>query len=398
MSEYLKRQVEIRLNAWEEAKALLDVASAEKRDLTIEEQATYDRINTELDERAAVIEGLKKDAEREERLDKAVEGIERQVRESHPGVKTDSDVIRKLATGELRTALFAPETRDVYSSSTGAPVATSFYDQVIMKARYVGPMLETSTILNTNGGETLQIPSLSTYSAGTAFGQGSAIGESDPVFANFVSLSAYKYAFITQLSAELIQDSGVDLMGFLADQTANGLGYSINTALTTGTGGVMPTGIVSAAGSGITSGTSVSGVFTVQNCVDLVYSVDTAARQMPGTGWMMNASSIGKMRTLQSTGGYYIFSPAVSADQKDLLMGYPVYENPAMAATGTSAKSVLFGNLSSFMVRIAGGGIQLDRSDEYAFNQGLSTFRAQIRIDGNLVQSSHVKYFIGASS
>ncbi len=398
MSEYLKRQVEIRLNAWEEAKALLDVASAEKRDLTIEEQATYDRINTELDERAAVIEGLKKDAEREERLDKAVEGIERQVRESHPGVKTDSDVIRKLATGELRTALFAPETRDVYSSSTGAPVPTSFYDTVILKARYVGPMLETSTILNTNGGESLQIPSLSTYSAGTAFGQGSAIGESDPVFNNFVTLSAYKYAFITQLSAELIQDSGVDLMGFLADQTANGLGYSINTALTTGTGGVMPTGIVSAAGSGITSGTGVSGVFTVQNCVDLVYSVDTAARQMPGTGWMMNASSIGKMRTLQSTGGYYIFSPAVSADQKDLLMGYPVYENPAMAATATSAKSVLFGNMSSFMVRIAGGGIQLDRSDEYAFNQGLSTFRAQIRIDGNLVQSSHVKYFIGASS
>ena len=398
MSEYLKRQVEIRLNAWEEAKALLDVASAEKRDLTIEEQATYDRINTELDERAAVIEGLKKDAEREERLDKAVEGIERQVRESHPGVKTDSDVIRKLATGELRTALFAPETRDVYSSSTGAPVPTSFYDTVILKARYVGPMLETSTILNTNGGESLQIPSLSTYSAGTAFGQGSAIGESDPVFNNFVTLSAYKYAFITQLSAELIQDSGVDLMGFLADQTANGLGYSINTALTTGTGGVMPTGIVSAAGSGITSGTGVSGVFSVQNCVDLVYSVDTAARQMPGTGWMMNASSIGKMRTLQSTGGYYIFSPAVSADQKDLLMGYPVYENPAMAATATSAKSVLFGNLSSFMVRIAGGGIQLDRSDEYAFNQGLSTFRAQIRIDGNLVQSSHVKYFIGASS
>jgi len=398
MSEYLKRQVEIRLNAWEEAKALLDVASAEKRDLTIEEQATYDRINTELDERAAVIEGLKKDSEREERLDKAVEGIERQVRESHPGVKTDSDTIRKLASGELRTALFAPETRDVYSSSTGAPVATSFYDQVIMKARYVGPMLDTSTILNTNGGETLQIPSLSTYSSGTAFGQGSAIGESDPVFASFVSLTAWKYAFITQLSAELIQDSGVDLMGFLADQTANGLGYSINTALTTGTGTVQPTGIVNAAAVGITGGTGVSGTFTAANAIDLVYSCDTAARQMPGSGWMMNASSISKMRQLQSSGGYYIFSPAVSADQKDLLLGYSVYENPAMASTGTGNKSLLFGNLSSYMVRIAGGGIQLDRSDEFAFNQGLSTFRAQIRIDGNLVQPSHVKYFIGAAS
>jgi HK97 family phage major capsid protein len=68
-----------------------------------------------------------------------------------------------------------------------------------------------------------------------------------------------------------------------------------------------------------------------------------------------------------------------------------------MASTGTAAKSVIFGHLPSYYVRQV-GGIRLDRSDDFAFNTGLVTFRATMRVDGNLPQSSHVKYFIGGAS
>ena len=402
MSEtYLKQQVEARQTAWEEAKHLLDAAAAENRDLTAEEREQWDRINADLDTRAEQIEAVKEAEKREDRVAKAIEGLERHVRDHKPA-STDAELIRALAKGEIRSHLFGPdaEQRDVYSTSTGAPVPTSFYNQVIMLARFTGPMLDpaVTTHLNTAGGEALQIPSLATYSAGTAFAQGSAIGESDPVFNSFVTLNAYKYAFITQLSQELIQDAGVDILGMLAEQTANGIGYSVGAKLTTGTGTVEPKGIVSAAGSGITGATGTAGVFSVANILDLIYSVDTAARTRPGAGFMMNASSISKVRQLQSSGGYYVFSPAASADQRDLVGGYPVYENPHMASTGTGNKSVIFGDLKSYMVRIAGGGLQLDRSDEFAFNQGLVTFRAQIRVDGNLPQTSHVKTFQGGAS
>lgn len=37
MSDYIRQQVEARAKAWEEAKALLDSAAAEKRDLSGEE-------------------------------------------------------------------------------------------------------------------------------------------------------------------------------------------------------------------------------------------------------------------------------------------------------------------------------------------------------------------------
>jgi HK97 family phage major capsid protein len=396
MSDYIRQQAEARAKAWEEAKALLDSAAAEKRDLSAEENQTYDRIMVDLDQRAATMETIKAQAEREERAAEAMKGFEAQARPevAAPAVN-ENDLIRSLARGEIRSHEF--EKRDVTKGSTGAPVPTSFYDQVIMLARHVGPLLETSTIINTAGGENLQIPSLSAYSTGTVTSEAGPIGESDPTFNAFKTLGAFKYSFLTQISREMVEDAGVDILGFLAAQTGNALGYAVNNALTVGTGTTQPTGIVTAAGSGITGGTGVSGGFTADNMIDLVYSVDTAGRTLPGTGWQMNAQSIAAVRKLKDNAGQYLFSPSLSADARDLLLGYPIYENPAMVAPATSAKSVIFGHLPSYFARTV-GGLRLDRSDDYAFQNDLITFRATMRVDGNLIQTSHVKYFAGAAS
>jgi len=394
MSDYIKQQLNARARAWEEAKSLLDNAASEKRDLSAEENEKYNKINAELENRAKVIETIKADQEREMRAMEAMKGVENQARPEEVSAtsKNDADAIRSLARGEIRSYDF--EKRDVTTGSTGSPVPTSFYNQVLLVARHVGPMLETSTILNTAGGENLQIPSLSTYSTGTVTTEGNAIGESDPVFNEFVTLNAYKYSFLTQVSRELIEDSGVDILGFLATQTGNAMGYAINNALTVGTGTVEPNGIVPRAGSAVT-GTSLNP--TADNLIDLVYSVDTAGRRLPGTGFQMNATSIANVRKLKDNAGQYLFTPSLSADARDMLLGYPIFENPAMATAASAVKPVIFGHLPSYYVRQV-GGLRLDRSDDFAFSNDLVTFRATFRVDGNLIQTSHVKFFKSSNS
>jgi HK97 family phage major capsid protein len=392
--EYIKQQHEARQKAWHEAKALLDVAAAEKRDLTAEENAKYENISADLDSRAKVIETLKADAEREIRAAESMQGFENQARPVAEvrNEKNDADAIRALARGEIRSFNF--EKRDVTKGSQGSPIPTSFYDQVIMLARTVGPMLETSTILNTAGGENLQIPSLSAYSTGTVTSEGNAIGESDPTFNNFVTLGAFKYSFLTQVSRELVEDAGVDILGFLATQTGNAMGYAVNNALTVGTGTVQPNGIVTQAGSAVT-GTSLNP--TADNLIDLVYSIETVGRRLPGTGFQMNSASIANVRKLKDGSGQYLFTPSLSADARDLLLGYPIFENPAMASAASAAKPVIFGNLPSYYVRQV-GGLKLDRSDDFAFSNDLITFRSTFRVDGALIQTSHVKFFKSSNS
>jgi len=390
---YIDEQYQERGKAYEAAKAILEGAANEGRSLDAAERESVDRAFADMDRRKAIIDDMVALRDREAEVRAVTESHE----EARPAagaaaVHDDAASIRSLAKGEIRSVNF--ERRVVTKGSTGSPVPTSFYDEVIMLARMVGPMLQVSTEINTAGGENLQIPRLSTYSVGTVSTEGSAIGASDPAFASFITLGSFKYSFLTQLSRELIEDTGVDVLSLLAQNCGNSLGTAVNTALTTGTGTVEPTGIVTASGSGITGGTAVTGRFTFANIVDLVYSLDGAARMLPGMSIMAAGSSIGKMRQLQDGNGSFVFQPSFADGTPDRVLGYPLIENPAMAATALSAKSVLAGHLPSYYVRTV-GGIRLDRSDDFAFSSDLVTFRCTYRVDGNLPQTSHVKHFIG---
>jgi len=389
MSEFIKIQQEARKSAYEQAKALLDNAASEKRDLSGEETQTYERIMADIDERAKLIDSIKASAEREERAAEAASAF----RPTESAVAADSDILRSIALGERKGYEFAPEKRTLVGSSNTVP--QSFYDQVFQVARLVGPMLQTSQIFNTTSGENLTIPTLTARSTAALATATAAIAASDPTFSS-ITLGAYKYSFLIGVANELIADAGFDLTSLIAEQAGNEIGYRVNDALTVGTGTVQPFGLSTQAGSAVTGSTAVSGAFTYDNLVDLVYSLDGAARALPGNGFQMSTSSLGVLRKLKDTAGNYIFVPG-TLGAPDQVLGFPVYENPAVAAVATGAKSVLFGHLPSYKVRVA-GGIDIAQSPDYAFNQDVTTFRVKMRVDGNLTHASHVKYFKGGAS
>ena len=397
--DVLKAQYEARAKDLEAAKAIVDLCAAEDRAMTVDERVAFDRTNDEFTRRTTMIEELKRMSAQEAEVRASQEGAEDQIRPVGQLVKPSNDVetIRSMARGEIRSAEFGVERRDISTGSTGSPVPTSFFDSVILLAKAVGPMLNVSTTINTAGGENLQIPRLATYSTGTVTSEAGLIGESDPTFGSFVTLSAFKYSFLTQVSSELLSDSGVDILALLAQNCGISLGVAVNTALTTGTNTTEPNGVVTASGSGITGGTAVSGAFTYENLVSLYYSLDPAARALPGVGFMANGSSIAAMRTLKDGAGNFVFQPSMSESTPDRVLGVPLFENPAMASIATSAKSVLAGHFPSYYVRTV-GGIRLDRSDDFAFSSDLVTFRCTFRVDGDLPQTSHIKHFIGAGS
>ena len=390
MSDYINIQQEARKKAYEEAKALLDNAASEKRDLSGEEKQTYERIMVDIDERAKLIESIKATAEREERAAEAASSFT----PSNDTRSSDADILRSIAMGERRGHEFnQAEKRLLWGSSNTVP--QSFYDQVFSVARLVGPMLSTSQIFNTTSGEQLTIPTLTARSTAAIATATAAINSSDPTFSS-IALNAYKYSFLVGVANELIADAGFDLTALIAEQAGNEIGFRVNNDLTVGTGTVQPTGLVTAASTGVTGGTGVAGAFTYDNLVDLVYSIDGSARQLPGVGFQMATSSLGVLRKLKDGAGNYIFVPGTTG-APDTVLGFPVYENPAMAAVGTNARSVAFGHLPSYKVRIA-GGIDIAQSPDYAFNQDVTTFRVKMRVDGNLTHASHVRLFRGGAS
>ena len=388
MSDFLKSQQEAKLNLISQVRDVLESAESEKRGLSVEDLTKIERLEADIESRDASIATAKKYEERSAATVEAGRGIEI----ATPATDVNA-LLRSIANGESRGHEFAAEKRTLVGSSNTVP--QSFYNQVFQVARLAGPMLQVSDVINTASGETLTIPTLTARSTATIKGAGTAIAESEPTFSS-IALNAFKYSFLVPIANELITDAGFDISALIAEQAGNAIGFAVNTDLTVGTGTVLPKGIVAAATTTGTGSTSVAGAPSYEDLVNLVYSIDGQARlATSGLGFMASKSGIAAIRKVKDSAGHYIFNEGVA--QPAQILGYNLYENPAVAAVGLGALSVGFGDLKSYKARVA-GGLKIATSTDYGFNTDVTYFRVQLRVDGNLTHASHFAMFKGGAS
>jgi len=383
MSDFIKTQMEARNNLIAQAREVLDIAEAEKRGLSAEENTKIARIEADIDQADTAIETARKLADREARASEAAASF---VPSAPTAQNSDADILRSIASGEMRGFEFGREARTLVPSAN--TVGQSFFDQVFEIAQLVGPMLTVSEVFNTTSGENLVIPTVTATSSSGSVAAAGTISESNPTFSS-ITLGAEKYGALVQVAQELVTDAGFNISSYIAQQLGTSLGLQANSVLTTK--------LSAAAGSVVTGGTGVAGAASYENLIDLVYGIADGARVLPGLGFQMSKSGIAAARKLKDGAGNYIWTNSAVPGQPATLLGYPVYENPNVAAVATGAKSVLFGHLPSFKVRVA-GGIRVDQSADFAFNTDTVTYRGLIRLDGGLTHASHIGFFKGGAS
>lgn len=384
-----------RATAWEQAKALLDFATSEQRDLTAEESATFDRINSDIDEKD---QRIKKISDAEERAE-IVERDRRVVGVTDLGGATAAEVdedavIRAMIRGERRSATFE---RRTITKASATLVPTSVYSRIVEHMVQGNPVRNLATVVNTTTGESLVFPKSTAFSTASIVGEGSQATASDPTLSN-TTLGAYKYVVLVQMSNELANDNAVDVAGFLSRQAGIAIGVATRGHMTTGTGSSQPAGIVTRSTLGVTGATSTVGVFTADNLIDLRYSVNGVYTAQPGNAFMMNSTAMANARKLKASGtGEYLFAPGLNGNV-DTLLGFPVYINDSVASPALSAKSVIFGHIPSYFIREV-NGIDVAVSDDFAFDYSVRTFRVTLRTDGDLIdQTGAVKHFVGGAS
>jgi len=414
-SETAKRLRDRRLSVWNEAKKIAEDAAGENRAFTPEEQGKWDAMQEEMRTLDVRIGAVLDTEKRAKAADDAFNDLEGRPRDAQRAggqagsVGQQAEEIRKWARGadgapraiEVRRQAPGPVNyRTLLTTGTvSAAIPTDFYDQVIAHLIEVSGVMQCGpTVLNTGGGETLQVPKTTTHSTAASAGQGSALPTSDPAF-GMQPLSAYKYGVMLQVARELIDDTAVDLLGYLAVQAGRALGNAFGTDLVNGTGTAQPSGVVTGATVGVSGTvTGVSGAPSYANLVDLEYSVIAPYRQSRSCYWLAADKTIGGFRKITDTTGRPIWEPSAVLGSPDLLLGKPLVADPFMPAQAASALCIAFGDFSQYFVRLV-GGVRFERSDDFAFSQDLVTFRAILRGDGTLVdRTGAIKVYKGATS
>jgi HK97 family phage major capsid protein len=379
MSDFIKSQMDARNNLIAQAREVLDFAEAEKRGLSAEENQKIARIEADIDQADTAITTARNIAEREARASEAAASFAPQV--SAP-VNTDADILRSIAMGEIRGHEFTRENRTLVPSAN--TVGQDFFAQVFEIAQLVGPILTTSEVFNTTSGENLVIPTVTVTSTSGSVAAAGTISTSNPTFSS-ITLGAEKYGALVAVAQELVSDAGFNITSYIAQQLGTSLGLKVNDVLTTK---------LSAAAGSVVRGTATNFAAQYEDLIDLVYGIADGARVLPGLGFQMSKTGIAAARKLKDGSGAYIWTDSAVPGQPATLLGYPVFENPNIAAVGTAAKSVLFGHLPSFKVRVA-GGMRVDQSTDFAFNTDTVTYRGLMRVDGALTHASHIGFYQG---
>jgi HK97 family phage major capsid protein len=419
---------EQRLRAWEHGKALLDDVAAQKAEMSAEQRATWDRINTEINDIDEQVRQFVSIETREREAATLRDATDRLFRDAKTtsDVKTPEQNLRDFLRGEgdyanktnraleidvrgamreralLRQGASADEIRtmawDVTSGSLTVPttLARTLYE--VLEANICAMQMPV-TMVTTNSGETMQFPKNTTHAVGTQIAaQGTAFGGSDPIMGR-LQLDAFKYGSLIRVSNELLSDNGVDIAGFLGRDIGRALGRVIDVDLITGSGSSKPNGMTVVAGAGTNAPVYTGGSLitpTYEHLINTVYSVPDAYRAR-SAGWLMHDSSAGTLRKLRDgaggTVGAVLWRPSltqgIQGGQPDLLVDFPVWTDKNCATQGSNAIFATFGDWEAYYVRTVGNPvIETDNSVYFASDE--VAFRGKWRVDGDYIDVSAV--------
>ena len=417
---------------WHEIEQLTKHAADEHRGFNKDEQDRWDALHKRLDDDDKRLKDTLDLEKRAKETDaafaalesrpaqpgtsRALEGFEAEVRAFMDGTLRDergrpkpldipsssSRLMHKLSTGRPMTPTEVRVLTDGYignvPNTSGGIVPIDFYDQLLSYLIEVSGVMQTGpTVLNTVGGEPIQVPIVNQHTGLTSAtqvtvsaAQGGTLPSADPVFAQ-KTLTANKFGIMIQVSRELIDDSGVNLLGYLAMSAGRALGNFLGNELINGGSGISgnilaaPVAVTGPASAAVvTASGQVTGGPTYANLVDMEYSVIAPYRQSRSCYWLAADKTLGILRKLTDTVGRPIWEPSTVLGAPDLLLGKPLVADPFMPAVGVGNKSIVFGDFSQYFIRMV-GGVRFERSDDFAFSTDLVSFRALIRSDGNLM-------------
>ena len=282
------------------------------------------------------------------------------------------------------------------SSEGGFTVPAEVASMVIDALKAFGGMREVAQVVSSMNGQAWNYPSSDgTSEVGEIVGENAAATTGEITFGS-VPLVVYKYSSKKiALPWELIQDSAIDVVGFVVNRLAQRLGRITNTHHTVGTGSSQPFGLMARASSGKVGTTGQTTSVIYDDLVDLVHSVNRAYRT--GASFMMADTSLRVVRKIKDSQGRPIFNPGyetgVPGGAPDTLLGYRVTINDDVAAMAANAKSIAFGDMKQYVIRDV-MDVAVRRFDDSAFAlNGQVGFCGWTRTGGNLLDTAAVKFY-----
>ena len=385
--------IEKRTKVWDAAKAFVETKRDKDGILSEEDAKTYAEMEKKVKDLSAEIERVQ-----------AMEAMERELSKptSTPitgkpmSGKSEGKAKTGTASNEYKEAMLQAIRTKFHTISNvmqegvdadgGYLVPDEYDDRLIEKLKEENIFRKLCHPVTTSGDHKINIAASTPAAAWIEEGEALTFG--DATFSQIL-LDAHKLHVAIKVTEELLYDSKFDLETFILNAFSKALANAEENAFINGSGTGQPLGILAATGGadiGVTTASSTA--ITADEIINLVYSLKRPYRK--NAAFLMNDHTVAAVRKLKDGTGTYLWHEALTADEPNKLLGYPVYTSEFMPTIEAGAKTIAFGDFDYYNIGDRGTRSFQELKELFAGN-GMVGFVAKERVDGKLVLGEAIK-------
>lgn len=367
---------EKRLEVWNKAKDFLD---SHRKDgvLSVEDDAAYSLMETELD-------NLAKEIMRQEKLERYEQEMAKNLSEpltgkpnnTIPAVKTGraSDAYRKAMIDAMRCNFKRVDNilQEGVDADGGYLVPEEYDSRIIDILNEENIMRKLGTTITTSGQHKINIAA--TKPAAAWIEEGGALQFGEATFAQTL-LDAHKLHVAVKITEELLYDNAFNLESYIVNEFGKAIANAEEDAFLNGDGQGKPLGLFAATG----GGTVAASVATpkADDLISLVYDLKRPYRK--NAGFIINDKTLALLRQLKDGNGAYMWQPSLQAGEPDTFLGYHLYTSQF-----APENAIAFGDFSYYNIGDRGVRSWQELRELYAGN-GMIAYVSKERVDGKLI-------------
>lgn len=375
-----------RAKVWETAKSFVDTHENENGNLSPEDNATYNKMEAEIEELTNSIERQQRAERREQEFSKPINSPitgKPYLDEKKGEMKTGraSDDYKKAMLTAMRTNFRQVSNilQEGVDADGGYLVPIEYDNRLIDVLNEENIMRGLSTKITTSGEHKINIAA--TKPAAAWIEEGGALTFGEATF-DQIYLDAFKLHVAIKVTEELLYDSAFNLENDIITEFGKALANAEEDAFLNGDGTGKPTGLFHETKGGQILSTLTAAIKS-DDMMDLVYGLKRPYRKK--ASFIMNDATLAQLRKLKDNNGAYIWQPSYQAGEPDKVLGYSVHTS-AYAPTN----AIAFGDYKYYNIGDRGTRSFKQLNELFAGN-GMIGYVAKERVDGKLILPEAVK-------
>lgn len=373
-----------RAKLWNTMEGFLDTHRNDMGVLSTEDDATYTKMENDLDSMTNEIKRMERREAIEAELNKPVNTPITETPENTVALKDKvgraSDAYKEDFDRHLRgKALIHNVLSEGTDADGGYLVPEEFERDIVTALEEENVVRSLAKVITTQ--HERKIPVATGHSTAQWTAENAAYTESNPTFGQ-KQIDAFKLTDLCRVSVELLQDSAFDVEDYLMKEFARAFGIAEEEAFCVGTGTNQPTGIFTANGGTVGVTATANNAVTADELISLVYALKSPYSR--NAKFLMNDATISAIRKLKDQNGAYLWQPSIQAGQPDRLLGYEIFTSPYVPTMAAGALTVAFGDFKNYWIGDRAGRTVQRLNELYATN-GQIGYVATERVDGKVI-------------